>query len=80
MGLEAIAWFLSPATSPVFVTFSCADMQWHDLQYHLPHFSDYLTGNNQAQQWIVWDNIQDHPHVVAGFLDLWFCLFLQHIL
>jgi ATP-dependent DNA helicase PIF1 len=27
MGLEAMARFLSPAASPVFVTFSCADMQ-----------------------------------------------------
>jgi hypothetical protein len=26
MGFKAIAWFLSPATSLVFVTFSCADM------------------------------------------------------
>jgi len=81
MGLEAMARFLSPAASPVFVTFSCADMQWHDLQHHLPHFSDscfsdYLTGNDQTWQWIVWDNIQDHPHVVAEFLDIQFCLFL----
>lgn len=42
--LQAHARFLSPSSAPVFVTFSCADMQWHDLQRHLPRFNDYLTG------------------------------------
>ena len=30
-GLQAHAYFLSQSTAPVFVTFSCTDIQWHDL-------------------------------------------------
>jgi ATP-dependent DNA helicase PIF1 len=37
--LQAQARFLSPSMSPVFVTFSAADMQWHDLHRHFPGFS-----------------------------------------
>jgi ATP-dependent DNA helicase PIF1 len=78
-GLQAQARCLSPVASPVFVTFSCADMQWHDLQRHLPRFQEYLTGNDLARQRIVWDNIQDNPHIVAHYLDLRFRAFLKHV-
>ena len=30
-----------PHLSPIFVTFSCADHQWEDLQHHLPHFDQW---------------------------------------
>ena len=29
--LQAYARFLSPSAAPVFLTLSCADIQWHDL-------------------------------------------------
>ena len=34
--LQAQARFLSPEMSPVFLTFSAADMQWQDLHRHFP--------------------------------------------
>ena len=43
-GLQAQARFLSPHASPVFVTFSAADMQWQDLHRHFPGFSEPLYG------------------------------------
>jgi hypothetical protein len=78
--LQAHARFLSPSTAPVFLTLSCADMQWHDLQRHLPRFADYLTGDDRIRQRIVWSNVQEYPHVVAHYLDLRFRAFLKHVL
>jgi hypothetical protein len=37
--LQAMARFLSPNASPVFITFSAADMQWQDLHQHFPGFT-----------------------------------------
>jgi hypothetical protein len=34
--LNAQARFLTPQMSPVFITFSCANLQWHDLHRQLP--------------------------------------------
>ena len=78
--LLAHARFLSPSAAPVFLTLSCADMQWYDLQRHLPRFADYLTGDDQTRQRIVWSNIQDYPHVVAHYLDIRYRTFLQYVL
>ena len=77
--LQAHARFLSTDAAPVFVTFSCADMQWHDLQRHLPGFADYETGDDRARQKIVWSNIQDCPHIVAHYLDIRFRTFLKRV-
>lgn len=79
-GLLSQARFLSHDTSPVFVTFSCADMQWYDLQRHLPQFSEYQTLTDQARQGIVWDNVQNSPHIIAQYLDIRFRAFLQHVI
>jgi ATP-dependent DNA helicase PIF1 len=78
--LQAHARFLSPSAAPVFLTLSCADMQWHDLQRHLPRFADYLAGDDQTRQRIVWSNIQGYPHIVAHYLDIRFRAFLKHVL
>jgi ATP-dependent DNA helicase PIF1 len=78
--LQAHARFLSPSAAPVFLTLSCADMQWHDLQRHLPRFTDYLTGDDRTRQRIVWSNVQDYPHLVAHYLDIRFRAFLKHVL
>jgi ATP-dependent DNA helicase PIF1 len=78
--LLAHARFLSSHAAPVFVTFSCADMQWHELQRHLPRFTDYNTGEARTRQRIVWSNIQDYPHIVAHYLDIRFRAFLKHVL
>jgi helitron helicase-like protein len=47
-GLEAQARFLD--SSPVFLTFSCADMQWDDLHRHLPRYDEYLAWSIQKRQ------------------------------
>jgi hypothetical protein len=78
--LQAHARFLSPSAAPVFITFSCADMQWHDLQRHLPRFAEYHTGDDRTRQQIVWSNVQAYPHIVAHYLDIRFRAFLQHVI
>jgi hypothetical protein len=78
--LGAHARFLSVDAAPVFATFSCADMQWHELQRHLPRFNEYLTGDDRVRQRIVWENIQNYPHIVAHYLDIRFRAFLRLVL
>ena len=76
--LQAHARFLSPSTSPVFVTFSAADMQWQDLHRRFPGFSPNLTPNDPAGR--VWDRVHDHPHLIAHYLLLRFEAFVKHVL
>jgi ATP-dependent DNA helicase PIF1 len=77
--LVAQAKFLHPA-SPVFVTFSCADMQWDDLHRHMPRYDEYRTGSDMQRKKIVWENVQNNPHVIAYWLNLRFSLFCEHVL
>ena len=69
-GLQAQAYCLLPIVSPIFVTFSCVDIQQYNLQYYLPNFQEYLITNNLAQQQIVQDNIQDNLYIITYYLDL----------
>jgi hypothetical protein len=78
--LQAQARFLSPSMSPVFVTFSAADMQWQDLHRHFPGFTDVMTANNATRRKFVWDRVQDHPHLIAHFLVIRFQAFTDHVL
>src|SRR5436309_372153 len=64
----------------LFLTFSAADMQWFDLQSHMPRFDEYLAGDNQAKKRIIYENLQNHPHITAGWLYRWFKLFKQKVL
>ena len=66
--LQAQARFLSPSMSPVFVTFSAADMQWQDLHRHFPGFADVETADDRTRRKFVWDRVQDHPHLIAHYL------------
>jgi hypothetical protein len=68
--LQALARFLSPGTSPVFVTFSAADMQWQDLHRHFPNYSDIASADNRTLRTFIWDKVQENPHVVAHYLVL----------
>ena len=52
----------------LFLTFSAADMQWFDLQSHMPRFDEYLAGDDQAKKRIIYENLQNHPHIAAGWL------------
>jgi hypothetical protein len=66
--------------SPVFVTFSAADMQWQDLHRHFPGFTDVMTANNATRRKFVWDRVQDHPHLIAHYLLIRFQAFTDHVL
>ena len=59
----------------LFFTFSAADMQWFDLQRHMPRFDEYLTGDELVKKRIVRDNLQSQPHIAAGWLFRRFELF-----
>lgn len=43
--------------SPVFVTFSAADMQWQDLHRHFPGLSPDLRLDEPAGRRFVWDRV-----------------------
>jgi hypothetical protein len=78
--LQAQARFLSPWMSPVFVTFSAADMQWEDLHQHFPGFSAAATGDDRIRRQFIWDRIQNYPHIVAHYLVLRLQAFTEHVL
>ena len=50
IGLQAQACFLTPSMSPIFVTFSVANMQQEDLHWHFPGFLAMATGDNHIQR------------------------------
>jgi hypothetical protein len=75
--LQAIARFNTPHISPVFITFSCTDIQWHDLHRHLPNYADFTTGDERQRRNIIWENVQANPHTIAFYLDLRFKAFLR---
>jgi ATP-dependent DNA helicase PIF1 len=78
--LQAQARFLSPDISPVFVTFSAADMQWQDLHRHFPGFSDLTTADDRTRRTFIWDGVQKNPHIVAHYLVLRLRAFTEHVL
>jgi hypothetical protein len=78
--LQAQARFLTPSMSPVFVTFSAADMQWEDLHQHFPGYSTVSTEDDHTRRKFIWDMVQNHPHIVAHYLDIRFRLFKEHVL
>ena len=78
--LQAQARFLSPSMSPVFVTFSAADMQWQDLHRHFPGFSDVATADDRTRRTFIWDGVQHNPHIVAHYLVIRLQAFTDHVL
>ena len=46
----------------------------------MPHFDEYLASDNQAKKRIVYENLQNHPHITAGWLYRQFKLFKQKVL
>merc|ERR1712093_593311 len=78
--LQAQARFLTPSMSPVFVTFSAADMQWVDLHRHFPGYSIVATEDDHTRYKFIWDMVQSHSHIVANYLDIRFRLFKEHVL
>jgi ATP-dependent DNA helicase PIF1 len=78
--LQAQARFLSPGMSPVFVTFSAADMQWQDLHRHFPGFAGVATADSATRRKFTWDQVQIQPHLIAHYLTIRFQAFMDHVL
>jgi ATP-dependent DNA helicase PIF1 len=78
--LQALARFLSPSTSPVFVTFSAADMQWQDLHRHFPGGADLAAANDRIRKTFIWEGVQQNPHIVAHYFVLRLRAFAEHVL
>ncbi|KID81041.1 ATP-dependent DNA helicase PIF1 [Metarhizium guizhouense ARSEF 977] len=78
--LQALARFLSPSMSPVFVTLSAADMQWQDLHRHFPGFANLATADDRTRRTFVWDGVQKNPHIVAHYLAIRLRTFTEHVL
>jgi hypothetical protein len=78
--LQAQARFLSPSTSPVFVTFSATDMQWQDLHWHFPGLADLAAADNRTRRTFVWDGVQRNLYIVAHYLVLRLRAFTEHVL
>ena len=78
--LTAQARFLSQDTSPVFVTFSAADMQWQDLHRHFTGWEGVAGAIDTVRFQFIWQAIQDNPHIVAHYLQLRFRTFVQTLL
>lgn len=66
--------------SPVFITLSAADHQWDNLMRQLPNYKEWRMSTTAQRQYIVQENLQKNPHIVAGWLDLRFRLFKKHML
>jgi hypothetical protein len=78
--LQAQARFLSPGMSPVFVTFSAANMQWQDLRRHFPGFADLATADDRTRWTFIWDRVQRNPHIVAHYLVIRLQAFTENVL
>ena len=78
--LQAQARFLYLGMSPVFVTFSAADMQWQDLHRHFPGWTDLATADDRTRRTFIWDGVQRNPHIVAHYLVIRLRAFIEHVL
>lgn len=78
--LQAQARFLSPSMSPVFMTFSAADMQWQDLHRHFSGYTDLGDADDRTRRTFVWEGVQNNPHIVAHYLALRLRAFTKHVL
>jgi len=47
--------------SAVFITFSCADMQWHDLHRHFPGWEEFEGATDAAKSKFIWNGVRDNP-------------------
>src|SRR4029077_9452475 len=66
--------------SAVFITFTCADMQWHDLHRHFPGWEGFEGATDAARSKFIWKSVQDNPHIVAKYLDLKLKAFCRNVL
>ena len=78
--LQAQARFLSPEMSPVFITFSAADVQWQDLHRHFPGWVNVTLADDHTRHTFAWDGVQNNPHIIAEYLVIRLRIFREHVL
>lgn len=78
--LQAQARFLSPGMSPVFLTFSAADIQWQDLHRHFPGWTGVALAGDRVRHGFAWDGVQNNPHIIAEYLVIRLRMFTEHVL
>ena len=66
--------------SPVFITLSVADMQWHDLHRHFPGFSEVSQANDHVRRKFIWDRVQDQPHLIAHYVTIRRKAFMEYVI
>jgi hypothetical protein len=66
--------------SPVFLTFSAADMQWQDLHRHFPGWADVALADDRTRHTFAWDGVQNNPHIIAEYLVIRLRTFTDHVL
>ena len=74
--LQAMAKSL-PKPPSLFFTLSSADHQWADLFKHFPNREGYFAAPEASRHNIAWRLVQEHPHIVADYLERRFSLFFQ---
>jgi ATP-dependent DNA helicase PIF1 len=78
--LQAQARFLSPEMSPVFLTFSAADIQWQDLHRHFSGWVNVALADDRTRHNFAWDSVQNNPHIIAEYLMIRLRMFTEHVL
>ena len=78
--LQAQARFLSPEMSPVFLTFSAADIQWQDLHRHFPGWANVALADDRTRHNFAWDSVQNNPHIIAEYLVIRLQTFIKNVL
>jgi hypothetical protein len=78
--LYAQAHFLSQDMSPIFVTFSNADIQWHDLHRHFPGWFEVSQANDSIRHKFIWDRVQDQPHLIAHYVTIQRKAFKEYVI
>lgn len=76
-----LAAYVSNLGSPhLFVTLSAADLHWHDLMRHMPHFEEWLNGRPDVRNRIARINLRDNPHIAAYWFHARFQEFKENVL
>jgi hypothetical protein len=66
--------------SPVFLTFSAADIQWQDLHRHFPGWADVAVADDRIRHSFAWDGVQNNPHIIAEYLVIRLRMFTEHVI
>ncbi|KAJ3459135.1 hypothetical protein MRS44_015208 [Fusarium solani] len=64
----------------VFLTFSLADLHWDSFARVMPHYDEWLAGDNRREVVIARSNLRENPHIAAYHFFACFNAFLKHVL